>query len=100
MRDRVCDNCGRWIDKDEQLYVMTITIEADPGPVELEAPEEDEDLLAEMQGIVERMEKMSPEEVEEATDQVHESQRFVLCPECREEMHRRFKRRSGILDTD
>jgi len=36
---------------------------------------------------------MSDEEVQEATDQVHEELRFVLCPECRRQMHQRIRMR-------
>lgn len=101
MDDRICDHCGRWIERNETRYAMTITLQADPGPeIELPEPAEDVDLLEEIQRLVESMEEMSPDQVQEATEQVHESYRFSLCPECRGEMHRRMRRRTRILDVE
>lgn len=96
---RVCEHCGRWIEKNEILYRMLIVIQAEPTQ-ELEMPDEDEDLLEQIQKLVEKMENMTEEEVEEATSQVHESYHFALCGECRGIIHGRLKRRTGLIGPD
>lgn len=95
---RVCDNCGCYIESNETLYVMQVAIMAEPGP-EIDIPEitDIDDVRKELEKLIRAMEGMSEEEVEEAAEQVHESYRFVLCTECREEVHGRLKRRSRIL---
>lgn len=99
MRDRTCDNCGRYIEGNETLFEMTITLRAEPGPeLELEAPSDEIDLLEDLQKLVEAMEKMSQEQVDEATDQVHETASFTLCTDCRGEVHRRMRRHRDIIE--
>lgn len=99
--DRVCENCGRWIDETEVRYLMQIEIMAEPGPViRLDPPMDAEELRKEIEEQIRRMEAMDPEDVSEAEDQVHESYEFYLCPECRTQMHRRLKRRANILDPE
>jgi hypothetical protein len=101
MQDRVCENCGRWIEPNEVLYRMTIIMEAEPGPeLVLEEPDSEADLLAEIEKLVKQMENMSDEQVNEATDQVHEEYAFALCSDCRKIMHKRLARRRGFLETD
>jgi hypothetical protein len=101
MQDRICENCGRWIERNEVLYEMTITIQAEAGaPVELEDAEDGADFLDEIQKLVEKMENMNEGEVEDATDQVHESYEFALCPECRQVMHKRLRRRRGFMEAE
>ena len=97
-RGRVCDNCGRWIEKNEVRYVMQVTLMAEPGPVvELPDPQNMEQVREELEKLVEAMQGMSDEQIEEAVDQVHESYEYILCPECRAEVHQRMKRRTQIL---
>jgi NMD protein affecting ribosome stability and mRNA decay len=98
MEERTCDNCGRWIEGNEQLYVMSVTLSADPGPVQIDDKTSIGDVRDEFERLILAMERMSREQVEEATDQVHESYRFILCPECRREVHHRMKRRVNIVD--
>lgn len=98
---RTCESCGRWIDEGETLFVMTVTLQADPK-LDMDAidPETLENSRQEFEKLIEAMEKMTAGQVEEATDQVHESYQFVLCPECREEVHGRMKQRTRILGPD
>jgi hypothetical protein len=81
-----CDLCKRLIDSDEDLrYVVKIEVYAALDPVENADDEDDRDNLLEMHEILERM-----QDVESAAvgDDVYQTMRFDLCPECR----RRFIR--------
>jgi hypothetical protein len=98
---RVCDNCGRWVEKNEIRYIMQVTLMAEPGPaIELPDPADIGDVRAELEKLVESMEGMSDEQIEEAVDQVHESYQYTLCAECRLDVHRRMKRRENIVGPD
>ena len=97
MRDRVCDHCGRWVEDSETLYEMIVSLRAEPSPtISLEEAEQP-DLLEEMRRLVDAMEQMTPEQVEEATDQVFEEHHFLLCPQCRHETHAWLKQRRKII---
>jgi len=88
-RARVCDHCGRWIAEVEILYEMTITVQAEaPSTLEITDEELQKNAREEWLALLRRMEKMSDRDVDEAIDQVHESHEFVLCPTCREGVHR------------
>ncbi|MBI1291963.1 hypothetical protein GC173_12095 [bacterium] len=100
-RERVCDQCGRWIDKGEILYEMRISLVAEPGPViDLELPPADADLRREMEALIARMEAMSDEARQEASDQVFEEYSLVLCPDCRQLVHHQIKRRRALFGPD
>lgn len=96
--DRVCENCGRWIEQDEILYRVRIEVFAEPeGPeVDLFAKSREE-LAEEWEDLIDRLEKMTDDEAREASDQVYENYEFNLCPECRREMHRRLQKHRDIL---
>jgi len=98
MGDRVCDHCGRWIEENEILFRMTISIQAEAKPIVIEDLDGAE-IEKEFQELLETMESMTPEEAEDAIDEVHVSQHFQLCPECRHVVHDRMKRRR-ILESD
>lgn len=92
-KERVCDNCGRWIEKTEVLYHMQISMMAEPEVhLDIDAIESVEDIKKEIQRLYDKMEQMSPEEAAEAKAQVYEHYIYFLCPECRNEMHHRLKR--------
>jgi NMD protein affecting ribosome stability and mRNA decay len=93
---RICDNCGRWVEKNEMLYIMEVAIMAEPNP-EIKMEEPQGNAREELEKLVEAMEDMTEEQIDEATDQVHENYRYTLCAECREVVHRRLKHRSNLL---
>jgi hypothetical protein len=75
-----CDLCKRLIDPDEDLrYVVKIEVYAGLDASE-SADDGDRDNLLEMHEILERM-----EDVESAAigDDVYQTMRFDLCPDCR-----------------
>lgn len=91
--DRVCDQCGRWIEPNEYRYRLRLEIVAEPGPeIQLESA----DLPTareEWERLVARLEKMSAEQVREAEDAVHETFDYWLCPDCRAEFHKKLRHR-------
>ena len=95
MELRVCDGCGRWIEANETLFVMSVTLQAEAGPVDLDASAPG-DVRDEFEKLVQAMERMTAEQIDEATDEVHENYRFALCAECRRDVHHRMKSRSNI----
>ncbi len=95
-RDRVCDNCGRWVEATEALFQVTVTLVAEPGP-EIELPPEN-DPKREYERLLAKLEAMNPEEVREAEDEVHEAYRFALCPSCRREIHGWLRQRTRLQE--
>ncbi|MCC5877043.1 MAG: hypothetical protein JJU11_12555 [Candidatus Sumerlaeia bacterium] len=77
----------------ETLYEMDVTLRAE-APSVLEISEEDLESAGQdaWNEIVDMLEGMSPEQVEEAVDQVHETHRFLLCHECRGVIHKILRR--------
>jgi hypothetical protein len=96
MEDRVCDHCGCWVESNETLYQMQVSIFASPT-MDLDLSETSENLRNKYNNLVKSMENMSHDQVEEAEEQVYESYQYALCAECRELIHRRLKNRSKIL---
>jgi predicted RNA-binding Zn-ribbon protein involved in translation (DUF1610 family) len=95
--DRLCENCGRWVEPNETLYRLRVELFADGGDGEVRLDPPADNLAGEWEALVRRMENMSPDQVREATDQVHETYSCLLCPECRAELHGRLKRRRNLL---
>ncbi|MCB2156834.1 hypothetical protein KQI84_18300 [bacterium] len=96
--DRVCENCGRWVEENEVLYRVRIEVFAEPEVPNINIFDKSrEDLADEWDDLIERLEHMSELEAQEASDQVYENHEFNLCPECRREMHRRLKKHRDIL---
>ena len=96
--DRVCENCGRWIEQNELLYRVRIEVFADPDAPDVDVFGKSRDELAqEWDELINRLEAMSEDETREASDQVYEKHEFNLCPECRREMHLRLKKHRDIL---
>lgn len=87
----VCHGCGANLDRKVVSYRLRIDLFASPEPPELTAEELAGDLRAQWEALVEAMSAMSDAEVEEATDQVHESYEFKLCGACRAMWHARLK---------
>ncbi|MCC6545854.1 hypothetical protein IT570_01705 [Candidatus Sumerlaeota bacterium] len=95
MEGRLCDSCGRWIEPNEILYNMTVTIEAS-DVVNLEDNRAADEIRDEFEKLVRAMEQMTSDEIDEATDEVHEDYRFSLCRSCRNDVHKRLKNRVNI----
>ena len=75
-----CDLCKRLIDPEDDLrYVVKIEVYAALDAVE-ESDEDDRDNLLEMNEILERMDDTANGTV---GDDVYQSLRFDLCPDCR-----------------
>ena len=75
-----CDLCKRLIDPDEDLrYVVKIEVYAALDSID-ESDDDDRDNLLEMNEILERMDDTANGTV---GDDVYQSMRFDLCPECR-----------------
>lgn len=95
--ERTCENCGRWVDRTETLYRVRLDMFAEPT-VKIEDPAPPPQTVARRwEDLIQQLEMMSDEQVQEATDQVHERFEFNLCPECRREMHRRIRTRRDLL---
>lgn len=89
---RVCDQCGRWVERDETLYHARLQLYAEPAVRIEEDNLSREQRRARWDAMIRRLEEMSDEEVEDATDQVHEEIAFQLCAECRSNLHERIRR--------
>lgn len=96
-QDRVCENCGRWIEQNEMLYHARLEIFADKryGLDCLDKEMETDSIT--LEELIEQLAKMSEEQVQGAADQVYEKLEFNLCPECRSELHDRMKKRRNII---
>lgn len=97
LKDRGCDNCGRWIDADELMYCVRIDVYAEPRMPVIDPGKGRGELAAEWDCLVRRLESMDETAAQEASDQVHEVTDLRLCAECRGELHRRIARRRDIL---
>ncbi len=96
--DRVCDNCGTWVEENEILYHMTVTLMAEPR-IRLDDHLQSGKLGTfeeELQKLIKQMEKMDDDQIQEATDQVFEEYRLNLCPACRKQIHNQFKPRKQL----
>lgn len=89
--DRLCQGCGCLIRENTLSYRLRVELFASPDPPAIRPEDLEEDLQAQWKALIETMEQMSADEVEEATDQVHESYEFVLCRHCRQYWHDRFQ---------
>ena len=99
MEMRVCDVCGRWVENNETLFAMTVTLQAEAGVVNIDDATSGNDARDDFENLVRAMERMSAQQIDDATDEVHESYRFTLCSGCRKEVHNRMKSRTKILET-
>lgn len=72
---------------------MEVTLRAE-APEVLEIKPEDLEKVGQdaWEELMRQMEKMNPEQVEEAMDQVHETHTFALCAECRRTIHKLLRR--------
>jgi hypothetical protein len=96
--DRTCENCGRWVDQRELLFNVRLQIMAEKTLDLTPAATNDlENSTESLQELIEALSCYTDEQVQEATDQVHEEFRFNLCPQCRHTLHQRIKQRRNLL---
>jgi hypothetical protein len=91
--NRVCDECGRWVDEREILFHARLEVHAEARLPDLDKLAAEGPVGAQFAALVDRLAKMSEEEAQDATDLVHEEVRFVLCPQCRRALHLRMAQR-------
>ncbi len=96
--DRVCENCGRWVDDQEVLYHVRIEVFAEPDFKEANVGSTAEETRQVWDDFLRELEQMTDEQVEDANAQVHEEFRFLLCGNCRSELHTRIRRRRQLLE--
>jgi hypothetical protein len=97
--DRCCDQCGRWVEPNELLYRLRVELVAEPGPVDLSAPQEIGDVQSELDALIRKLEGMTEDQVSEATSQIHERFDFNLCPKCRADIRAQMKNRLTIFNS-
>jgi len=86
-----CDNCGKLISSNEIQFMIKIEIFASPGSLEFTEEEIQQNHISKMKELIEALEDI---DVEEATDEVWEGYKFILCKKCRIEFHKNLKIKS------
>ena len=80
-RGLVCEMCGKTLLVDEDVrYIIDIRVYAAYDPMEITEEDLQKDHIAEMQRIIEILEKRDPQEVQ---DEVFKQMVFHICPDCR-----------------
>lgn len=92
---QICDNCGREVPKDRQMYTMRIELFARPDPIVIQPADLLGDTKSKLEELIRQMENGDPDE---AADEIHESYTFELCPSCRRQFHRRLKLKVQLRD--
>jgi hypothetical protein len=78
-----CDCCGKGLLIDADVrYEVRIVVKAAYDPLELTSEDLKHSRRAEIERLIERLQRMSPEE---AQDQVYREFSFDLCPACQRE---------------
>jgi hypothetical protein len=75
-----CDLCKRELDHDGPRYAVKIEVSAAFDPLAADEADDDRDHLLEVQEILERLD---PDDCDDAGDGVYRELHFDLCPECR-----------------
>lgn len=94
--DRVCEECGRWIEAAEILYRVRLEVFAEPTVNLPDTPPDKDENSRDWNALIQRMEEMTDEQVREAEDQVHERIDYNLCRDCRRSLHSRIRRRRDM----
>ena len=89
-KTRRCDYCSLEIGDQEQGYGLNIEMFALADPLEFNEEDLKKDYQEELEKLVKKMELLN---VVEEEDKIHEMYRFILCPDCRADLHRRLKDR-------
>jgi hypothetical protein len=96
-KPRLCENCGRQMEDDEIAYWVRLEIFASPEPPDVTPEDLEQDHTAQMEALIQEMEKRGPEECEA---QVFESYRFVICGRCRDYFHEHLKDRRTTMNDE
>lgn len=76
-----CDLCKRPLDPEDDLrYVVKLEVYAAFDPLQMDEGDDDRDNLQELHEILERIDDAASSQL---GDDVYQSMRFDLCPECR-----------------
>jgi hypothetical protein len=76
-----CDLCKRPLDPEDDLrYVVKLEVYAAFDPLALDEPDNDRDNLQDLHDILERIDDAASDQI---GDDVYQTMRFDLCPECR-----------------
>jgi 5,10-methenyltetrahydromethanopterin hydrogenase len=94
---RRCSDCGEFFSEKTLMYQVFITLRAEVTESLNLDEVESADPETEMEELLEQMEEMDPEEL---ADQVHESYEFLICPKCRQKMHRALKMKAKLESGD
>ena len=97
IEERVCEHCGRWVESNETMYCVRIEVFAEPTIPPFDPNETREQAAAEWERLLARLDKMSDDDVRDASDQVYERYAYNLCAACRAEMHHRIRVRKQVL---
>ncbi len=93
-----CNLCKRLIDTDQDVrYVVKMEVYA-ALDLALDETDDERDGLQEVQDMLQRMEETGTEGVEE--DEVYQSLRFDLCPECRKKFLKQPLGRAPVKQFD
>lgn len=78
-----CDMCGARIETDELRYVLKMDLFAAYDTMKLELSDLEKDYEDEIRNLIEKMEQMSPKELEE---DVFKELKFDLCRKCQQKL--------------
>jgi hypothetical protein len=93
-----CDLCKRLIDTEQDVrYVVKIEVYAALDPA-LDEADDDRDGLQEVQDMLARMEESESDELTD--DDVYQTMRFDLCPECRKKFLKHPLGREAVKQFD
>jgi hypothetical protein len=86
-----CASCGAAIEPDAPVYTMRVDLCAGVRPLEFTDADLVADISNEWDALIAEMAAMTPREVGEETDKVHERYQFTLCAACRQRFHEQLK---------
>lgn len=91
---RVCEYCSTPIPHGETLFRLRVEFSAEPDPPVLDelGSLDREQIHAEFEELIRRMESMTGAEVESSSREIWERIEFRLCAECRSDLRRQFLR--------
>ncbi|MDX2176576.1 MAG: hypothetical protein SF028_08895 [Candidatus Sumerlaeia bacterium] len=95
--ERVCDQCGSYVESNQTLYRLRVELVAEPHPGPI-GDSAGGSVLEDLEALVRRLEAMSDEEVAEATAQVHERFDSFLCAACRKRVRAALLARQRIIN--
>jgi len=99
MEDRVCNECGRFIEPNELAFCVRLEMFAEPKVTFTEEDLEDDVQSGDRwQKFIQELEDMSDDDVREANNQVYEKFAWLLCGNCRRDLHQRIKQHKKVAE--